>query len=247
MEDKRIVVFADGAAKGNPGPGGWGALVITPDQHVLELGAAAGRTTNNRMELTAVIEGLAAVCGVAGSVLVYTDSTYVVQGITRWIRSWKQRGWKTSVDGPVLNRDLWEMLDALVAARGGDNAVSWHHVPGHSGIAGNERADCIADSFAGAAHVALYDGPLAGYSVSVFPLPDEGGETARRSTGKRRASKGPAYSYLSLVDGQLMRHATWAECEQRVRGRAGARFKKALSAGDEAAILRSWGLRPDDA
>jgi ribonuclease HI len=119
----------------------------------------------------------------------------------------------------------------------------WHYVRGHVGIPGNERVDEIADSFATEQPVALYDGPLSGYPVPILDLPDDTTVPARStpSSGAGR-SKSVAYSYLSVVDGRPMRHATWSECEQRVKGRAGARFKKATSAAEESSILRSWGI-----
>src|SRR5947208_566865 len=137
MAETPIVVFADGAAKGNPGPGGWGAIVVTPEGRVTELGGGAGHTTNNRMELTATIEAL---------------------------------------------------LD----------------------------------------------------------IPDDTGLPARSPGTSAAGRRSAAHSYLSVVDGQLGRHATWAECERRVKGRSGARFKKAMSPADEEAILRSWGFSAND-
>jgi ribonuclease HI len=241
MGGQPIVVFTDGAAKGNPGPGGWGAIVVTPAGEVTELGSrAAQTTTNNRMELTGAIEALSVLRGVPGAVAIYTDSTYVIEGIRGWIFGWRKRGWKTAAGGDVLNRDLWERLDDLVAARG-KGAVAWHYVRGHAGIPGNERVDEIADGLAQGRPIVLYRGPLIGYPHAILDLPPETDVPARSpSTGAR--SKGTPYSYLSVVDGQLARHATWAECERRVKGRAGARFKKAMSAADEAAILREWGF-----
>lgn len=239
------IVFADGAAKRNPGPGGWGAVVISPDDRVSELGGGAPHTTNNRMELTAAIEALAFLRDVSGPARIYSDSSYVVHGMTRWIGAWKRRGWTTVGGSEVLNRDLWEELDRLATSRGRAHAVTWSHVRGHSGIAGNERADAIADSFASQRLPSLYEGPLSAYEVSVFPLPDEAPPSERRTRASSTKGRAP-YSYLSLVEGKLMRHSTWAECEQRVKGRAGARFKKAMTAGEEAAILEDWGLTPDD-
>lgn len=241
MSDQPIVVFTDGAAKGNPGPGGWGAIVVTPAGAVTELGArAASTTTNNRMELTAVIMALSELRAVPGRVAIYTDSTYVIQGIRAWIFGWRKRGWKTSTGATVLNRDLWEQLDALVAGRAkGD--IEWHYVKGHAGIPGNERVDAIADGLARGEAIALYRGPLLRYEHAVLDLPSDTGVPVRTSPpGGSSRSKGAPYSYLSLVDGQLARHATWAECERRVKGRAGARFKKAMSEVDEAAILHDW-------
>jgi ribonuclease HI len=247
MPDQPIIVFTDGAAKRNPGPGGWGVVIVTPDGHVTELGGGAPLTTNNKMELGGAIAALTHLEHTAGRLEVYTDSTYVIQGVTQWVHNWRRRGWKTSSGAEVLNRELWEDLSALAAARG-PRGIAWHYVRGHSGIPGNERVDAIADGFAVKGRVPLYDGPLIGYDVPVLDLPDDTSVPKRSasSTGGGRSAKGPAYSYLSVVDGKPMRHATWAECERRVKGRAGARFKKAMSVDDQAAVLRSWGFQPTD-
>jgi ribonuclease HI len=239
-----IIVFTDGAAKGNPGPGGWGAIVVTPDQRVTELGGGAPHTTNNRMELGGAIGALQHVAEQPGTVAIYTDSTYLIQGITQWIWGWRKRGWKTAEGGDVLNRELWEQLSNLVAGRVGGK-VEWHWVRGHVGTPGNERADQISVAFALQQPADLYAGPLDGYPLPILQLPDE---TAlpKRSAGKGTAAtqKTAAYSYLSVVGGVPMRHVTWAECERRVKGQSGARFKKASSAADESAILSGWGIDP---
>jgi ribonuclease HI len=242
-----IVVFTDGAAKGNPGPGGWGVVVVTPDGRVTELGGRADHSTNNRMELTGAINGLAECQAVPGPVAVYTDSTYVIQGIRQWIWGWRSRGWRTSTGTEVLNRDLWERLSTLVDARG-TGGIVWHYVRGHVGTPGNERVDTIADGFAQRRDIQLYRGPLSGYPLPILELPDDTDVPPRRagSSGRPSSSGGgkSAHSYLSVVDGTAMRHATWAECERRVKGRSGARFKKAMSPSDEAAILRDWNIDP---
>ena len=246
MSESHIVVFTDGASKGNPGPGGWGVIIVRPDGHVTELGGGAATTTNNKMELTGAIEALSRLRETSGPVSIYTDSTYVIQGIRGWVYGWKRRGWKTAAGTDVLNRDLWERLDTLASGRG-PRGIAWHYVRGHVGIPGNERVDEIADSFAVQKPVALYDGPLSGYTIPIHDLPDDTTVPARSEPSTvRGASKVAAYSYLSVVDGKPMRHATWSECEQRVKGRSGARFKKATSAADEEAILRSWHFEPDD-
>jgi ribonuclease HI len=245
MSESRIVVFCDGAAKGNPGPGGWGVVIATPAGDVIELGASAAHTTNNKMELTAAIQALTAVDVLDGPVAIHTDSTYVIKGISEWIWGWRKRGWKTAEGTDVLNRELWQALDRLVSARR-PGSVSWHYVRGHCGIPGNERVDAIADGLASGRPVVLYRGQLATYSIPIFDLPDDTSVPARRAAKSgERSSKAAAYSYLSLVDGTAQRHTTWADCERRVKGRAGARFKKALSAADESAILRAWQVRPD--
>lgn len=237
------VVFADGAAKGNPGPGGWGAIVVTPDGRVTELGGGERHTTNNRMELTAAIEGLRHVGPAAGEVALHTDSTYVIRGIREWIHAWRRRGWRTVQGGDVLNRDLWETLAAINREVG---KVTWHYVAGHSGIPGNERVDEIANAFATGKHVPLYRGPLIRYDVPVLDIPEDTSVPTRTPGAPARGRRATPHSYLSLVDGQPARHATWAECERRVKGRAGARFKKAMTEAEEAAILASWGFGRGD-
>ncbi|WP_448253018.1 ribonuclease HI [Ottowia oryzae] len=141
MTLNRVEMFTDGACKGNPGPGGWGVLLRAPG-HEKELFGGEAHTTNNRMELTAVIEGLTALkrpCEVD----LYLDSQYVRQGITEWIAGWKAKGWRTSTKQPVKNVDLWQRLDALVSGAG--HVIRWHWVRGHAGHEGNERADALAN------------------------------------------------------------------------------------------------------
>ena len=136
-----VQIYTDGACKGNPGPGGWGVLLRSPAGEK-ELYGGAGETTNNRMELMAVIEALTALkrpCAVT----LYLDSEYVRKGITEWISGWKARGWRTAAKQPVKNVDLWQQLDALVS--GGGHQIDWRWVKGHSGDPGNERADQLAN------------------------------------------------------------------------------------------------------
>jgi ribonuclease HI len=136
---KRVELFTDGACRGNPGPGGWGAL-LTHAGRERELYGAEADTTNNRMELQAAIEGLAALserCEVA----LTTDSTYVMKGITEWLPNWKRRNWKTASKKPVANADLWRLLEEQTQR----HSVAWHWVKGHSGHPGNERADALAN------------------------------------------------------------------------------------------------------
>jgi len=237
------VVFADGAAKGNPGPGGWGAIVVTPDGRVTELGGSEPHTTNNRMELSAAIEALRHVGPSPGPVAVHTDSTYVIRGIRDWIHGWRGRGWRTKEGGDVVNRDLWETLAAL-ERRIGD--VTWHYVRGHRGIPGNERADEIANAFAAGRRPTLYRGPLIRYGVAVLDIPDDTRVPVRSAGAPPASRRKQPHSYVSVVDGRAARHTTWAECERRVKGRPGARYKKAMTPAEEEAILHSWGFSPDD-
>ncbi len=238
----RILAFTDGAAKGNPGPGGWGAIIVTPDGTVTELGGGSPHTTNNKMELSGAIAALEQTADLPGPLTIYTDSTYLIHGITQWVWGWRRNGWRTAAGGEVINRELWERLFALVSARG-SRGVEWRWVRGHVGTAGNERCDEIAVAFAQQQPPPLYHGPLESYTVDVLTVPGDTTLPKRDSTSARRSGSKPvAHSYLSIVDGVPMRHATWAECEQRVKGRSGARYKKATSAADEAAILRAWGV-----
>jgi ribonuclease HI len=136
---KEILIYTDGACRGNPGPGGWGVW-LQSDGKEREIYGGQQETTNNRMELTAAIRGLTAL-RLDCKVLLYTDSQYVRKGITEWITQWKQRGWKTSAKKPVKNADLWRELDEAIAS----HQVEWHWVKGHSGNPGNERADELAN------------------------------------------------------------------------------------------------------
>ena len=242
MGEQHTIVFTDGAAKGNPGPGGWGVIVVTPERRVTELGGGAPHTTNNKMELSGAIAALQHVEDRPGPIAIYTDSTYVIQGITQWIWGWRKRGWKTAQGADVLNRDLWETLASLVGGRA-RGEVDWRWVRGHIGTPGNERVDEIAVAFAMQQGVELYDGPLESYPRPILQLPDDT-TLPKRTAGPAsgRSGKADAYSYLSVVDGVPMRHLTWAECERRVKGRSGARFKKATSEADETAVLRAWGI-----
>jgi len=135
---KKIIIYTDGACSGNPGPGGWACLLVY-NGHEKEIYGGEAETTNNRMELTAAIKALEALTRPC-HIELYTDSAYVRNGITRWIESWKQQGWKNSSNKPVKNRELWQKLDEAQAR----HHIAWHWVKGHSGHAENERVDKLA-------------------------------------------------------------------------------------------------------
>ena len=137
---KRVEIYTDGACRGNPGPGGW-AATLELGEHLRELSGAEAATTNNRMELTAVIRALEALKR-SSPLIIHTDSEYVRRGITEWIGGWKARGWKTADKKPVKNRDLWERLDELSQ----QHDIEWRWVKGHSGVPGNERVDQLANA-----------------------------------------------------------------------------------------------------
>lgn len=153
-EADTVHIWTDGACKGNPGMGGWGAL-LRQGAHEKELSGGEPDTTNNRMELMAVIQALKALKRTC-CVVVHTDSQYVQKGMTEWLSGWKQRGWRTAARKPVKNADLWQELDALVQ----EHDVSWRWVRGHAGDPGNERADALANQGVEQARAALNEFPV---------------------------------------------------------------------------------------
>lgn len=142
MRLNEVVIYTDGACKGNPGPGGWGVLLRSPDGSEKELCGGELDTTNNRMEMMAVIQALLALKRPC-TVTLHLDSQYVLKGITEWLAGWKAKGWKTAAKQPVKNVDLWQQLDQLVAQNG--HTIDWCWVKGHAGDPGNERADALAN------------------------------------------------------------------------------------------------------
>ena len=252
----QTIIFTDGASRGNPGPGGWGAVVIQ-NEKVNELGGREDHTTNNRMELTAALKALEFLSSYTPDpkpyTLIYTDSSYLINGITKWIFSWERRNWITKNKEPVLNKDLWERI--LELSRG--KKIEWKYVGGHSGIAGNERVDQIATSFADLPKttfghpksvfgngVELFSGPISDYKIDILNLNGHDYAKASLGEGKKKKdktrSKATAYSYLSMVNGVIKTHKTWAECEKRVKGKSGAKYKKALTPTEEKEIIKSW-------
>jgi ribonuclease HI len=239
-----ITIFTDGASRGNPGPGGWGAIIVqseirqladkvqSVEAKITELGGREERTTNNRMEITAAISALRRTPK-ESDIKLYTDSSYLINGITKWVKQWKKIDWMTRAKEDVLNKDLWMELDALVQER----TIAWEYVGGHVGIAGNERCHQIATAFADNKKVDLFKGSLAGYAIPNI-LEIKSAELRIKTKSRRDA---PAYSYISSVGGVIEVHHSWPECEERVKGVSGARYKKALNAEDEEKIIEEFG------
>ncbi len=239
MNTQDIVIFTDGSSSGNPGPGGWATIVALTDGTVRELGGRVEHTTNNRMELQAAIESFKTIKNEQGNVVINTDSSYLIQGITKWVKGWVKNNWITSTKTEVLNRNLWQELIPLLEEREEKGTVSWKHISGHSGVPGNERCDEIATSFTFQKPLPLFFGPVSDYKVDLFTVVANRIKKEVKDEKKSR-SKLKAFSYLSMLDRKIEIHKTWAECEARVKGKRGAKFKKSLSQDDERNIIEEW-------
>lgn len=242
---ENILIFTDGSSRGNPGPGGWGAIVVA-NKRVVELGGAEAHTTNNRMEMMAVISALDflieyELLTLNYRCIVHTDSAYVINGITKWVAGWKARGWLTLQKEQVLNRDLWEKLSYLLEDMPGDEKIQWRLLKGHVGVPGNERCDEIATAFASKKNVDLYDGGLSGYSIDITSVSQDINKSVARSASKKRSSA-KAYSYISKVNGKVAVDKSWQECEKRVKGVSGAKYKKSLNKSEEKNIIKEFSV-----
>ena len=222
MNANELVIYTDGGCIGNPGPGGWAAVLVR-DGKLEEIGGCVDHTTNNRMEMRAAIEGLGR-ARPGERVRVVTDSRYLLDGISRWIHACKRRGWRKADGNEVLNRDLWEDLDAL--CRRPRIPVVWDRVRGHAGDPLNERCDELANAFARGRTPELKRGDgswILGTPSTTYPV------------------------YASLVDGELCLHPNWPSCEVRVKGAKGARHRKLRNAREHQALLEAWGVVPEEA
>lgn len=240
-----IVIFGDGACRGNPGPGGWGFLLIT-DELFIEKGGRADRTTNNEMEITSLLESLKLVRAIAeeGSLLkFYFDSQYVLKGASAWIWSWLKSGWKTKSGEEVKNKELWKQIAEILSSLKKKVKIDWYYIEGHSGNAGNDRVDEIATSFADEMEVYLEDGKRNSEHQKFWEAQRAGRDIREISSigSKSSATVKKNVYYLSFVGGQVYRDESWASCEARVKGVAGAKYKKISSSSEEKEILKKWG------
>lgn len=240
---QKIVVFTDGSSRGNPGPGGWGAIVIDPIGKVTELGGREEHTTNNRMELSAAKEALEYIekKKIDGKIEIHTDSAYLLQGVTGWMYGWEKNGWKTKDGGDVLNQDIWRELGALVFRLKQKHEIDWKKVSGHAGLRGNERVDEICTNAADKTQQVLFVGPLDDYESiiggSVFDVNEE---AMAKNTKTKKSSSRLAYSYVSMIGGLVEVHKTWPECEKRVKGKRGAKYQKVFSENEETELIKEW-------
>ena len=199
---EHFIVFTDGASRGNPGAGGYGAIVVSlVSKKVWEFGDREDNTTNNRMEMSAIVRALEEIDRIPSKgdyeITIYTDSKYVIQGATAWIFGWQKNNWQTKNKTDVLNRDLWERLATLIS----NKKIDWRHVPGHSGIPGNERVDEIGTKLADHEPVDLFIGSFEDYSVrDILNTEYDKSSVKKKKTGK-------AYSYVSVVGGEVKTHS----------------------------------------
>ncbi len=246
MKSPDIIIYTDGSSRGNPGPGGWGAIVATRER-VVELGHGDKHTTNNKMELMAAIKALAFVedLGDAFTIDVRADSMYAINGITKWVIGWQKNGWKNSKKEEVVNRELWETLARVVSdLQLSGCKITWKYTQAHVGIPGNERADEIATVCADGEKVKFYDGTRGAYEIDLVSMePNVEIKKSVASPEAKARQKMKAYSYVSLIKGKIYKDSTWSECEKRVKGVSGVKFKKSVSADDELAIIKTWGVK----
>ncbi len=240
MKNGLIVVFTDGSSRGNPGKGGWGAVVVdNNDGKVYELGGHEDNTTNNRMEMMAAREALSFIESrkIEGDVEIHTDSAYLLNGITGWVFGWEKNGWKTKTGEDVLNQDLWKELGALSFRLKLKKSISWEKVSGHSGLRGNERVDEIATKKADGESILLFVGDVFEYikliGGSMFDVSPE-------NATKKSSSSKKAHSYVSMIEGEVKIHKDWESCEARVKGKSNAKFKKVGSQEEEDALVVEW-------
>lgn len=227
MQNITITIFTDGASRGNPGPGGWGAIVLDGETAV-EIGGREDLTTNNRMELLAVISAIEKMPK-EKYMVIYTDSAYVLSGATRWIFGWQNNNWKTSKNEDVLNRDLWGRL--LEATRG-KTKIDWRLLKGHSGIPANERCDVIATAFADNKPIVLYFGAQSRYGVDTT--------VKEQKQMLAKPSRVFTYSYVAMVGGIISTYKTWPECRVHVMGVKGAKYKKVRSQEEEEEVILEY-------
>ena len=228
-----ITIYTDGAARGNPGRAGWGAVIINKETSVVvEIGGYSPHATNNQMELTGAIKALEYVSEhkkyVGQKIALYTDSSYVIRGMKQWVHTWKKNGWQTSQKKGVENMQLWQKLVKLSDKKD----IEWLYVPGHSGVPLNERTDSIATDYADSKEIKLFSG-----TIEEYPYDINVSSIVKRTTSKQKTVKNGYY--VVIRSGQVFHYETWKECESAVKGVKAVRFKKVASKEDEKNFLES--------
>lgn len=236
-----IQIFTDGATRGNPGLGGYGVVMLDRNtDQVYEYGQHKALTTNNEMELAAVLRALqVAAQKKYHSFTLFTDSKYVHTGVTAWRFGWAKRGWTNKEGEPIKNRELWQEVHKTLNTNGFVD-IQWVRVSGHMGVPGNERADTIATAFADGKKIDLATGaidPSQWAALANVPSLEEIDAIRAR---KRAHTSGEGCWYISLVDGVVEDHQTWDACKKRVDG-VFAKYKKVCSQEEKAEVLAGWG------
>ncbi len=234
LETNEVIIFTDGACSKNPGPGGWAYLIYFVEKDLLfEAGGHEPASTNNKMEIEAAIQALDFLTQKEGAfrVRIQADSKYLIDGITQWIKGWKAKNWIKSDGAAVQNQEHWKRLEEKVSAISKNSQIEWSYVPAHSGIGCNERVDEVAVAFSKGNPIAFFSG--SAQAVGLDPV----GDCAPSAKAKKISPQ-----YLSFIEGKLETHTTWAECENRVRGKANAKFKKVVTEAERTAVLSKWGL-----
>lgn len=228
-----IIIYTDGAARGNPGKAGWGVVVVDKEhKSVVEFGGASVHATNNQMELTAASKALEYVSKNeqyrGQKIALYTDSSYVINGMKKWIHGWQKNRWQTSQKKEVENKRLWEELATFSIKKD----IEWLYVPGHAGVPLNERTDFIATNYADNKKVDLFIGLLENYTYDITPT-----AFVKQATPKSKKSTGGYY--IVIHNKNISRYETWKECENAVKGSKGVRFKKVQTKDEEQQFIDS--------
>jgi ribonuclease HI len=244
---KELIIYTDGASRGNPGPGGWGAVILVGPPAggiAMEIAGSAKKATNNQMELQAVLEVLSdsATRAHNGPIAVFSDSAYVVNGLNSWIWGWEKKGWITSTKTPVENKEIWVKLLALLKELGSKLTVA--KIKGHGGELYNERCDELAVSAALGKKEKHFKGSQKDYDKFLKDIgtTKKSKSSKTKTTNRKALPSGPAYSYVSMVGGKVYTDKTWAECEARVKGKKGAKYKKVFSKAEETALVQDYTL-----
>lgn len=234
---KNLKIYTDGASRGNPGPGGWGSIIISQDE-VVELTGSLNPATNNQMELGAVVEGLKYIKEKYGNceVELYADSRYVLNGIEKWIDGWVRNGWTTTAKKPVENKQYWEELLGLRNFFGKNLKLT--KVDGHSGHLYNDRCDELAVMSALNKKLSLFYGTKSEYEKFLKENPPK---SMTKTSSSKKSSSVKAYSYVSLVDGKVYIDKDWSTCEKRVKGK-NAKFRKVFSKEEETELIQNYTL-----
>lgn len=228
---ENTIIWTDGSSRGNPGRGGFGAVIIE-NGFVKEFGGFEENTTNNRMEIKSAIAALEN--SKNSFISIYTDSSYLVSAMTSWIFSWQKNNWikkGSDKNEEVLNKDLFIKL--LEVSK--DKKIQWIKVRGHAGVPLNERCDVIATSFADGKQTPLFSGKVSDYKISLDFDVDK-----NLPISKEKKSNQKAYSYVSKIDGEIFVDKSWEDCKKRVSGVSNVRYKKSLNKDDEEKIIKEF-------